>query len=110
MLILPSRTAARLQLTLHELLDQFVQRRKLLRLYKLELIDVVDEVLEARVQMSLCREQHYVLEVRVVDMRVHSEETLENHLNYVHKIARKRYSDRTGKHLFVVQLRLHPRH
>lgn len=36
--------------------------------------------------MSLRTQQHYVLEVRVIDVCVYTEEPLKYHLYYVHKI------------------------
>jgi hypothetical protein len=51
-----------------------------------------------------------MLEVSVVNVGVHSKETLEDHFYYVHEVAREGHAQRARKHLLIVQLRLHPRH
>ena len=60
--------------------------------------------------MCLCGEQHDVLEVRVVDVRVHPEQPLENHLYYRHEVLRERHPNGAGEDLLVVQLVFHPGH
>ena len=50
-----------------------MQRREFFLLYELELVDEVDEVFKACVEVGLCGEQHDVLEVGVVDVGVDSE-------------------------------------
>jgi hypothetical protein len=60
--------------------------------------------------MSFCGEQHHVLEVGMVDMRVHSEESLENYFDDVNEVFREGNSKLAGEDFFVVQLILHPGH
>ena len=91
-------------------MDQFGKGRELFGIYEVKLIDEVDEVLEARVEVGLCREEHYVLEVCVVDVSIHSEETLENDLDDVEEIFREGDAEGTGEDFFVVKLVLHPGH
>ena len=43
-------------------------------------------MLEAGIQMSFCRQKHYVLEVGVVNVRVHSEQPLEDNFNNVDEV------------------------
>ena len=74
------------------------------------MIDEVDEVFEASVEVSLRREQHDVLEVSVVDVRVHSEQPLEDHLDNVQEVLGEGHTNRTREDLLVVQLILHPSH
>jgi hypothetical protein len=93
-----------------ELLDQLGQWSKFARVDELELVNEVDEVLEARIQVRLCAEQHDVLEVGVVDVRVHSEQPFENHLYYVHEVLWKWNSQSAWEDLLVVKLVLHPGH
>lgn len=66
-------TFGHLILAFLELLDELSQRRKLPLVDQVKLIDEVDEVLEARVEMRLSLQQHDVLEVRVVDVRIDPE-------------------------------------
>ena len=58
------------------MLDKLWKWRELLWLYENKSVDKVDEVLEASVEVDLCLEEHEVLEVCVVDVSIHSEETL----------------------------------
>ena len=67
-------------------------------------------MLEARVQMRFCREQHHMLEVGVVNVCINPEETLEYNFDYVDEVARERDSELARKHFFIVQLGLHPCH
>ena len=92
------------------MLDQFGKGRELFGIYEVKLIDEVDEVLEARVEVGLCREEHYVLEVCVVDVSIHSEETLENDLDDVEEIFGEGNTEGAGEDLLVVKLVLDPCH
>ena len=49
-------------------------------------------MLEASIQVSLCREQHYMLEVSMVYVRVHSEQPLEDDLNDIDEVLREGHS------------------
>ena len=59
-------------------------------------------MLEAGVEMGFSREQHNVLKVGVVNVRVNSEQTLKDHLNYVDKVSGKRDAQLTRENLLVV--------
>ena len=49
----------------------------------------VHEVLEARVEVRLLSQSAHALEVRVVNVRVHPEETLEDCPDYIQEVGRK---------------------
>ena len=87
-----------------------MQRCEFFSFHQRKLVDEVDEVLEACVEMRLCRQQHDVLEVSVVDVSIHSEQSLEDHFDDCFEIARKWYSKGTGENLLVIELVLNPRH
>ena len=87
-----------------------MQGSKFFGFYKRELIDEVDEVLKAGIQVSLGAEEHDVLEVSVVDVRVNAEESLEDHLNDGLKVPWERYTKCTREDLLVVELVLYPCH
>ena len=91
-------------------MDQFGKGRELFSIYEVKLVDEVDEVLEACVEVGLCREEHDVLEVCVVDVSIHSEETLENDLDDIEEIFREGDTEGAGEDFFVVKLVLHPGH
>jgi hypothetical protein len=55
-----------------KLLNKFRKRCKLTRVNQIELVDEIYKMLEACIQMRLCRQKHYVLEMRVVDVGVNS--------------------------------------
>lgn len=93
-----------------ELLDQFGEWCQFARIDQVELVNEIYEVLEARVQVRLRREKHYVLEVRVVDMSVNSEEPFEDDLDDVGEVLREWYAEGTRENLFVVELILYPGH
>ncbi len=73
----------------HELLNQFMQGCQFFSFYQLKLVDVVDEMLETRVEMRFCWEQHHMLEVGVVNVRVNPEETLEYDFDDVDEVTRE---------------------
>jgi hypothetical protein len=99
----PTRHApAHFQLPLQELLNEFVKRREFFHFHHLELVDKVDEMLEAGVEMGFSRKQHDVLKVGVVDVRVNSEQSLKDHLYYVDKVSGERNAQLTRENLFVV--------
>ena len=91
-------------------MDQFGKGRELFSIYEVKLVDEVDEVLEACVEVGLCREEHDMLEVCVVDVSIHSEETLENDLDDIEEIFREGDTEGAGEDFFVVKLVLHPGH
>ena len=93
-----------------ELLYKLGEWCELARIDQIELVNEVDEVLEAGVQVRLGRQQHNVLEVSVVDVRVHTEETLEDHLDDVHEVLREGHSQGAREYFLVVQLVLYPGH
>ena len=76
-------------LPLLELLDKLSQGCQFLLVHQVELVDEVYEVLEAGVQVSLCREQHNVLEVCMVYVRVHSKQALKDHLYDIDEVFRE---------------------
>lgn len=65
---------------------------------------------EASVEMCLCTQQHDVLEMRVINMSIYSEESLEDHLDYIHEILWKGYAKSTWENLLVIQLVFDPCH
>ena len=77
-------------------------------------------MLKTGVQVVLHPERHNVRKVGVVDVRVHSEQPLENHLYDRLELPRegdawrsgseKRLTDRAREEVLVVQLALHPGH
>ena len=91
-------------------MDQFGKGREFFGIYEVELVDEVDEMLEARVEVSLRREKHDVLKVRVVDVCIHSEETLENDCDDVEEIFREGDTEGTGEDLLIIELVLNPGH
>ena len=84
-----------------KLLDEFCQWCKFSWINKIKLIDKVYEMFEASVEMCLCTQQHDVLEMRVVNMSIYSEESLEDHLDYIHEILWKGYAKSTWENLLV---------
>ena len=87
-----------------------MQRCQLFRLDQRELVDKVDKVLEARVQMGFSRQEHYVLEMRVVDVCVYSEQAFEDDFDDSFKVAREGNTQSAWEDLFVIQLVLNPGH
>jgi len=73
-----------------KLLNQLGQWSQFARVHQLKLVDEVNEVLEASVQVGLSTQKHDVLKVSVVNVRVHPEQTLENHLYDVHEVLWER--------------------
>lgn len=67
-------------------------------------------MLEASVEMCLCTQQHDVLEMRVINMSIDPEKSLENHLDYIHEILRKGYAQSTWEDLLIIQLIFDPGH
>lgn len=65
----------------------------------------VHEVLEAGVEVRLLAQAAHVLEVRVVDVRVHSEQALEDDLDHVHEVRREVHAVLLREDRRVVQLR-----
>jgi hypothetical protein len=91
-------------------LNQLGKGRELFGIYEVKLVDEVDEMFEARVKVSLCREEHDMLEMCVVDVSIHSEETLENDLDDIEEIFREGDTEGAGKDFFVIKLVLDPSH
>ena len=85
-------------------MDQFGKGRELFSIYEVKLVDEVDEVLEACVEVGLCREEHDMLEVCVVDVSVNSEQSFEDYLDDVHEIARKWDANLAREYFFIVEL------
>ena len=73
-------------LPLLELLNQLSQGGQLLRVHQVELVNEINKVLEASVQMSLRLQHHDVLEVSVVNVGVHPKQPLEDHLYDIYKV------------------------
>jgi hypothetical protein len=91
-------------------LNQLGKGRELFGIYEVKLVDEVDEMFEARVKVSLCREEHDMLEMCVVDVSIHSEETLENDLDDIEEIFREGDTEGTGEDFLVIKLVLDPSH
>jgi hypothetical protein len=92
------------------LLNQLGQGSQLLGIDKVELVDKIDEMLETGVQVSLRRQKHDVLEMRVVDMRIDTEQALEDNLNDVQEIFREGHTQGTRENFLIIQLVLNPGH
>ena len=60
--------------------------------------------------MGLSREEHNVLEVRMVDMCIYAEQSFEDHFYDCCEILRERNTQLTREDLLVVQLVLDPSH
>ena len=67
-------------------------------------------MLEAGVEMGLSAQQHDVLEMRVVDVRINSEQALENDLDDCLKVSGEWNAKGARENLLVVELVLNPRH
>ena len=93
-----------------ELLDKFCKRGELPRVNQIELINEIYEVLEAGVQMSLRRKQHYVLEVRVVNVSINSKKSFEYNFDDVREILGERYTESAREDLFIIKLVFYPCH
>ena len=76
----------------------------------MELVNEVDEVLEARIQMGFGREQHYVLKVSMVDMRIYSKQSLEYYLDNSCKILGEWNTQLAWEDFLVIELVLYPSH
>ena len=70
-------------------MDEFGERREFFRVYEIKLQGKVHEMLETAVQVGLRLQIDHVLEVVMVDMAIHTEESLEDVLYDIHKIVRK---------------------
>lgn len=93
-----------------ELLDEFGQRREFFGIDQLELVYEEDEVLEARVQVVLQSQAHYVVEVAVVHMRVHSEQSLEYYFDDALEASGEWHLDLGREYGLIVELALDPGH
>lgn len=60
--------------------------------------------------MRLRAEQHYMLEMCMIDVGVDSEQPFENHLDDVHEVFGERDAESTREYFLVVQLILDPGH
>ena len=60
--------------------------------------------------MSLGRQEHYVLEVSVVDVSVYPKQALENYLYDVNEISWEGHAELAGEHFLVVELGFDPCH
>ena len=60
--------------------------------------------------MSFRREQHYVLEMCMINMSIDSEQTFEYNLNDIDKVLGERNSKLARENLFVIQLIFYPSH
>lgn len=67
-----------------------------------KLVNKVDEVLKACIQVRLCRQKHYVLEVSMVDVCIDSEQSLEDHFDYGLEVAREGHTECTREYFFIV--------
>lgn len=59
---------------------------------------------EACVKMRLGAQAANILEVRVVHVRIHSEEALEDDLHHVQKVGRERHTVLVWEDVWVIQL------
>ena len=91
-------------------MDQLGKGLELYGIYENKFVDKVDEVLEASVEVVFCREEHEVVEVCVVDVSIHSEDTLENDLYDIVEIFWEGNTEGTGEYFLVIKLVLDPGH
>ncbi len=75
---------------------------ELLGLDQGKLVNKVDEMFEAGIQMGLSREKHDVLEMRVIDVGVHSEQPLKYHLDNCLKVTREGHTQSARENLLVI--------
>ena len=87
-----------------------MQRCEFLGFDQRELIDEVDKVFEAGVEMSFRREKHNVLEMSVIYMCIDSEKSFKYDLDDCFEIPRERYTQGTWEYLFIIELVLDPGH
>lgn len=59
-------------------------------------------MLETSVKMRLCTQEHDVLEMRVINMSIDPEQSLKDHLDYIHKILRKGYAESTWENFLII--------
>jgi hypothetical protein len=74
-----------------QVLDQFSQRLQLLLIDEIELANEVIIVLEARVQVRLFAQTDNFVEVTVINVRVYSEQSLEDGLDHQLEVLRERH-------------------
>ena len=67
-------------------------------------------MLERRVQMRLCFEENNVIEMRVINMSVNSEQSFEDNFDYFLEVFRKSNSDSLWKDTLVLDLIFDPLH
>ena len=77
---------------------------------KVELINEINKVLEASVQMRLCLQKHNVLKVGVIDVRVYPEQSFENYLDNTHKVFWEGHTQLAGEYFFIIELVFNPSH
>jgi hypothetical protein len=97
-------------LALLELLDEVSEGGEVLLLDEFELVDEVDEMLEAGVEVVLEAEADDVGEVGVVDVRVDPEQALEDGLDLLQEVLGEGHAHHAGEEGLVVELGLGPRH
>jgi len=93
-----------------EPVNELMERRKFFPLDQFELLNEVNEMLERSVKMSLFPQTNHLLEVLVVDVSVHPEQSLQNGLGDRQEVLGERYSDLAREQRLVIQLVLHPSH
>ena len=77
---------------------------------KLELVNEIDEVLEAGVKMCLSWQKHDMLEMSMVDVSIDSEQALEDNFYDVHEILWEWNTNLAGKDFLIIKLVLNPSH
>jgi nucleosome binding factor SPN SPT16 subunit len=78
--------------------------------YKSKLVNEVNKVFEASVEMVFCTQTHNMLEVSVINVSINSEQSLEDHFNDADEVFRKWNANLTWKDLLTIQLIFHPGH
>ena len=65
---------------------------------------------EASIEMCFRTEEHDMLKVSVINMRIYSEQSFENDFNYVHEVFWEWDTKSAWEYFFVVELVLNPGH
>ena len=76
-----------------QLLNEFLQRSQLPPVDQVEFLHKEDKVLEGGVEVCLLLQPHDGIEVLVVNVGIHTEESLQDGLGHRHEVVGKRDTD-----------------
>lgn len=91
-------------------IDKFLHRFEFLSLYEIEFQHEEDEMLEGGIEMGFGTEFDDLREVRVVDMGVDAEKSLEYGRYQGRELLLEGHSNLGRENCFVIELFLHPGH